>query len=164
MHERRQSSRGAFGLPDTGQGALGAAIDAGGIFFGVKPGESISQTFHIAGCQMQALGTGGRNNVGGVPGQKHVAKTRRFGNKTAQRSNVFLRRGAGDDELGQFRVEVAMQSVPRPRVDPGFHLVVRRELRVLAYGLHLGARLPIHATSTGRVLLAGEPKLALTPG
>ncbi|MBU1442369.1 MAG: helix-turn-helix domain-containing protein [Gammaproteobacteria bacterium] len=30
--------------------------------------------------------------------------------------------------------------------------------RVLAYGLHLGARLPAHATSTGRVLLAGmEP-------
>ncbi|MBO9647118.1 MAG: helix-turn-helix domain-containing protein [Variovorax sp.] len=27
--------------------------------------------------------------------------------------------------------------------------------RVLAYGLHLGARLPAHATSTGRVLLAG---------
>jgi IclR family pca regulon transcriptional regulator len=26
--------------------------------------------------------------------------------------------------------------------------------RVLAYGLHLGARLPAHATSTGRVLLA----------
>jgi IclR family transcriptional regulator, pca regulon regulatory protein len=34
--------------------------------------------------------------------------------------------------------------------------------RVLAYGLHLGARLPAHATSTGRVLLAGlsAPKLA----
>ncbi|TAF82514.1 MAG: IclR family transcriptional regulator [Curvibacter sp.] len=27
--------------------------------------------------------------------------------------------------------------------------------QVLAYGLHLGARLPAHATSTGRVLLAG---------
>jgi IclR family pca regulon transcriptional regulator len=33
--------------------------------------------------------------------------------------------------------------------------------QVLAYGLHLGARLPAHATSTGRVLLAGlsEPDL-----
>jgi IclR family transcriptional regulator, pca regulon regulatory protein len=30
--------------------------------------------------------------------------------------------------------------------------------RVLAYGLHLGARLPIHATSTGRVLLAAMPR------
>jgi IclR family pca regulon transcriptional regulator len=30
--------------------------------------------------------------------------------------------------------------------------------RVLAYGLHLGARLPAHATSTGRVLLAGKSK------
>jgi IclR family pca regulon transcriptional regulator len=29
---------------------------------------------------------------------------------------------------------------------------------VLAYGLHLGARLPAHATSTGRVLLAGLPR------
>ncbi len=28
--------------------------------------------------------------------------------------------------------------------------------RVLAYGLHLGARLPAHATSTGRVLLAAK--------
>ena len=29
---------------------------------------------------------------------------------------------------------------------------------MLAYGLHLGARLPAHATSTGRVLLAAMPK------
>ncbi|HQR97128.1 MULTISPECIES: IclR family transcriptional regulator C-terminal domain-containing protein [unclassified Polaromonas] len=35
-------------------------------------------------------------------------------------------------------------------------------VRVLAYGLHLGARLPAHATSTGRVLLAAKPKSALT--
>lgn len=32
--------------------------------------------------------------------------------------------------------------------------------QVLAYGLHLGARLPAHATSTGRVLLAALPKTA----
>ncbi len=30
--------------------------------------------------------------------------------------------------------------------------------RVIAYGLHLGARLPAHATSTGRVLLANLPR------
>ncbi len=30
------------------------------------------------------------------------------------------------------------------------------QARVLAYGLHLGARLPAHATSTGRVLLAAK--------
>jgi IclR family pca regulon transcriptional regulator len=30
--------------------------------------------------------------------------------------------------------------------------------RVIAYGLHMGARLPAHATSTGRVLLAAKPK------
>ncbi|MBK0393279.1 IclR family transcriptional regulator domain-containing protein [Ramlibacter algicola] len=34
--------------------------------------------------------------------------------------------------------------------------------RLLAYGLHLGARLPAHATSTGRVLLAAKPKTAFT--
>ncbi len=34
--------------------------------------------------------------------------------------------------------------------------------RVLAYGLHLGARMPAHATSTGRVLLAGKTKTELT--
>jgi len=35
-------------------------------------------------------------------------------------------------------------------------------LRMLAYGLHLGARLPVHATSTGRVLLAAEPRTVFT--
>jgi IclR family pca regulon transcriptional regulator len=30
--------------------------------------------------------------------------------------------------------------------------------RMLAYGLHLGARLPAHATSTGRILLAAKPR------
>ncbi|MET0544183.1 MAG: IclR family transcriptional regulator C-terminal domain-containing protein [Variovorax sp.] len=34
--------------------------------------------------------------------------------------------------------------------------------RVLAYGLHLGARLPAHATSTGRVLLAALTGAELT--
>ncbi|MFD0667448.1 IclR family transcriptional regulator domain-containing protein [Ramlibacter sp. MAHUQ-53] len=34
--------------------------------------------------------------------------------------------------------------------------------RVLAYGVHLGARLPAHATSTGRVLLAALPKAQFT--
>lgn len=34
-------------------------------------------------------------------------------------------------------------------------------VRVLAYGLHLGARLPAHATSTGRVLLAAKSKSEL---
>jgi IclR family pca regulon transcriptional regulator len=34
--------------------------------------------------------------------------------------------------------------------------------RVLAYGLHLGARLPAHATSTGRVLLAAMSAAELT--
>lgn len=33
--------------------------------------------------------------------------------------------------------------------------------RILAYGLHLGARLPAHATSTGRVLLAALDSRAL---
>jgi IclR family transcriptional regulator, pca regulon regulatory protein len=31
-------------------------------------------------------------------------------------------------------------------------------VRLLAYGLHLGARLPAHATSTGRVLLAAKTR------
>ena len=33
--------------------------------------------------------------------------------------------------------------------------------RVLAHGLHLGSRLPAHATSTGRVLLAALPPAEL---
>ena len=34
--------------------------------------------------------------------------------------------------------------------------------RVIAYGLHMGARLPAHATSTGRVLLAAKSKPEFT--
>ena len=34
--------------------------------------------------------------------------------------------------------------------------------KLLAYGLHLGARLPTHATSTGRVLLAAQPESAVS--
>lgn len=41
-------------------------------------------------------------------------------------------------------------------------IVARSDVaRVMAYGLHLGARLPAHATSTGRVLLAAQTKTAL---
>jgi IclR family pca regulon transcriptional regulator len=43
----------------------------------------------------------------------------------------------------------------------GEHVVIiarSGSIRMLAYGLHLGARLPAHATSTGRVLLAGKGK------
>ena len=35
-------------------------------------------------------------------------------------------------------------------------------IRMLAYGLHLGARLPAHATSTGRVLLAARSRAEFT--
>lgn len=41
---------------------------------------------------------------------------------------------------------------PPARLDPG---------RLIAHGLHLGARLPAHATSTGRVLLASWPRSQL---
>jgi IclR family transcriptional regulator, pca regulon regulatory protein len=34
--------------------------------------------------------------------------------------------------------------------------------RLMAHGLHLGARLPVHATSTGRVLLAALPRAELS--
>ncbi len=34
--------------------------------------------------------------------------------------------------------------------------------RVIAYGLHMGARLPAHATSTGRVLLAAKTRTAFS--
>src|SRR5574343_1347901 len=49
-------------------------------------------------------------------------------------------------------------------LDGGEGVIVARSagsadpVRALAYGLHLGARLPAHATSTGRVLLASLPK------
>jgi IclR family transcriptional regulator, pca regulon regulatory protein len=36
--------------------------------------------------------------------------------------------------------------------------------RLMAYGLHLGARLPAHATSTGRVLLAAHAAARFRPG
>jgi len=40
----------------------------------------------------------------------------------------------------------------------GFDLAPAAATRLLAYGLHLGARLPAHATSTGRVLLAAKSR------
>jgi IclR family pca regulon transcriptional regulator len=39
----------------------------------------------------------------------------------------------------------------------GFDGAPASATRLLAYGLHLGARLPAHATSTGRMLLACKP-------
>ncbi|HZN48554.1 MAG TPA: IclR family transcriptional regulator C-terminal domain-containing protein [Ramlibacter sp.] len=46
----------------------------------------------------------------------------------------------------------------------GDHVVIvaRSGSAQLAYGLHLGARLPAHATSTGRVLLAAKPRREFT--
>ncbi|MBA2673984.1 IclR family transcriptional regulator C-terminal domain-containing protein [Ramlibacter sp.] len=44
--------------------------------------------------------------------------------------------------------------------DQGVIVARSGSTRVLAYGLHLGARLPAHATSTGRVLLAAQSKSA----
>jgi IclR family pca regulon transcriptional regulator len=38
----------------------------------------------------------------------------------------------------------------------------RSPSRPMAYGLHLGARLPAHATSTGRIMLAALPKTELS--
>ncbi len=46
----------------------------------------------------------------------------------------------------------------RPNAEGG-----RTPARLMAYGLHLGARLPAHATSTGRVLLSALPRAELNP-
>jgi len=43
----------------------------------------------------------------------------------------------------------------------GFDQGPERAARLLAYGLHRGARLPAYATSTGRVLLAAKSKVEL---
>ena len=48
----------------------------------------------------------------------------------------------------------SLPALPGSTSRPGF--------TVRAYGLHLGARLPTHATSTGRVLLAAMPAQALS--
>ena len=47
-------------------------------------------------------------------------------------------------------------------LDADWVVIVARSgvARMLAYGLHLGARLPAHATSTGRVLLAAKTRTA----
>ena len=44
----------------------------------------------------------------------------------------------------------------------GFNLAPAAPTRLHAYGLHLGARLPVHATSTGLVLLAAQARGDLT--
>ena len=46
------------------------------------------------------------------------------------------------------------------RLDSG--QATTRAAQVLAYGLHLGARLPAHATSTGQILLACQSRAAFT--
>lgn len=65
-------------------------------------------------------------------------------------------------------VVVVARSVPLVSVTVGNSAAAGLEagaevppVRLLAQGLHLGARLPAHATSTGRVLLAALPRTAL---
>lgn len=71
-----------------------------------------------------------------------------------------------DDEA----VVVVARSVPAAAQEEGGDVLggslgepasLRPRARLLAYGLHLGARLPAHATSTGRVLLAALPAAQL---
>jgi len=64
-----------------------------------------------------------------------------------------------------FQTQAAFSAVV---LDGGDGVIVARSagaaepVRQLAYGLHLGARLPAHATSTGRVLLANLPRAEWT--
>jgi len=64
-----------------------------------------------------------------------------------------------------FQTQAAFSAVV---LDGGEGVIVARSagaaepVRQLAYGLHLGARLPAHATSTGRVLLANLPRAEWT--
>jgi IclR family pca regulon transcriptional regulator len=64
-----------------------------------------------------------------------------------------------------FQTQAAFSAV---LLDGGEGVIVARSagvaepVRQLAYGLHLGARLPAHATSTGRVLLANLPRAEWT--
>src|SRR5690606_5973281 len=56
----------ALGFPDTGEGTLGVLIDLQSAFVLVKGYESLCEVMHVARGEVQALGTGGRDDVGGV--------------------------------------------------------------------------------------------------
>jgi hypothetical protein len=70
------------------------------------------QVAHVAGGQVQALGAGGRHDVGGVAGQEQAAEAHRLGDEAAQRRDALLDRRAGDQASARLRVEARAQLVP----------------------------------------------------
>ena len=80
----------------------------------------------------------------------------------AQTSGSFSAVVLDGSEVVIIARSVALQSDDSYASSLGGPARVGHSPRVLAYGLHLGARLPAHATSTGRVLLAAMDRSALS--
>jgi hypothetical protein len=94
--------------------------------------EGVRQQAHIGGGEVQALGAGGRHDVGGVAGEKEPAEAHGLRHEAAQRRDAFLHRGAGDERCGTLRVEAPAQLVPETRVAPAGRLLLDRDLHVVA--------------------------------
>jgi hypothetical protein len=65
MEEPRHPPGEPLSLPDTGERAVGIAVEAGRRLGGVKFGKRLPQVINLAGGEVEALGAGRRHDMGG---------------------------------------------------------------------------------------------------
>src|ERR1700716_3246747 len=87
---------------------------------------------HVARGEVEALRTGGRDDVRRVAGEEEAAEAQRLGDEAAQRRDALLDRRAGHECLCGDRIEAPAQLVPEARVGPLFELLRERALHVIA--------------------------------
>src|SRR5664279_6061839 len=90
VHERREPPREALGPPDAAQAACRVVVDAGIAVLAVVLDERPGEQADVAGGQVEALGSGRRNDVRRVAGQEEPAEAHRFDDEAAPVSYTHL--------------------------------------------------------------------------
>ena len=95
-------------------------------------GERIGQTPHIRHSEVEALGSGRRDDVRGVAGQEKPAVAHRFGDEAPHRRHRLLRDRADVRRPPIPRGQPRLELVPDAIVGPVVDVLVRRTLQIQA--------------------------------
>ena len=118
MQHRRHEPGETLALPDPAQACGAVAIEAILLVASIFGVERAGQHHDIGDRQVQALGAGGRHDVGRVAGDEQAAVLHRFTHERAQRDDAFLEDPALCQLPAIIGVEARVQFVPDAPVRP----------------------------------------------
>lgn len=104
--------------PNTAQADFGVAVEEGGGTGAIAARQRVGEDTDIGDGEVHALGAGGRNDVGGVAGEKERAILHGFDNEAAHGRDATLKNGAFVEAEAGIGLEAELEFFPDAGIRP----------------------------------------------